>query len=94
MELKEGKQMNNNLPVNDLSESQKGISNTTLAVLVILALVVTIIGTLAVISGTDTTSSGRGPGQYTTNIGKVSFQVIPSQTQSQETGVSTPDETN
>jgi hypothetical protein len=66
--------MNENMPVNDLSSSQKGISNTTIAVLIVLALVITIIGTLAVL---DSTSSNVSTQRITTNVGKVSLQILP-----------------
>lgn len=67
--------MNENMPVNDLSSSQKGISNTTIAVLIILALVITIIGTLAVLDSTSGTSITTH--QSTTNVGRVSLQITP-----------------
>jgi len=68
--------MDNNTPANDLSGNQKGISNSTIAVLVILALVMTIIGTLAVIN----TNNNIGPtSSYSNNLGKVSFQILSSQ---------------
>jgi hypothetical protein len=67
--------MIDNKPTNDLSSSQRGISNTTIAVLMILALVITIIGTLAVL---DSTSSSRIiVHQSTTNVGKVSLNIVP-----------------
>jgi hypothetical protein len=74
--------MNENMPINELSSSQKGISNTTIAVLIILALVITIIGTLAVL---DSTSSSRiTVHDSTTNVGKVSLQILPPETPSTE----------
>jgi len=39
---------------NELQNSQKGISNTTIAVLIILALVISIIGTWAVLNSLNT----------------------------------------
>jgi hypothetical protein len=47
----------------------------------------TIIGTLAVISSGD--SSDIGPTTYSTNTGKVSFKIIPSQPINQENKLTT-----
>jgi choline-glycine betaine transporter len=63
--------------VNGLPENQKGVSNTTIAVLIILALVMTIIGTLAVISGNNTGINQAPKHSSATNIGKVYFQITP-----------------
>lgn len=74
--------MNENTSVNDLSSSQRGISNTTIAVLVILALVITIIGTLAVL---DSTASSRTVShRVVTNVGRVSLSILPPETPSTE----------
>ena len=78
--------MNESVPVNDLSASQKCISNTTIAVLIILALVITIIGTLAVL---DSTSSSRVAHGSSTNVGKVSLQILPADTPPNELVVPT-----
>ncbi|MGV8140852.1 MAG: hypothetical protein ACP5NW_00250 [Candidatus Woesearchaeota archaeon] len=68
-------------------DSQKGVSNTTIAVLVILALVITVIGTWAVLSGMNSASSAQIANSGT-NVGKVSFTVTASEnTQREDTGM-------
>jgi hypothetical protein len=60
----------------ELSNSSKGVSNTTIGVLVMLALIFTVIGTWAVLSSINSSSNV----EYTkpgTNVGQVSFTVIP-----------------
>jgi len=76
--------MNEDTPVNDLSSSQRGISNTTIAVLIVLALIITIIGTLAVL---DSTSSNVSTQRITTNVGRVSLQILPITDTSSNTSV-------
>jgi hypothetical protein len=60
--------------INDLggvSDNQKGISNTTIAVLLILALVITIIGTWAVMNS----MTPETPIKHNTNIAQVSLTI-------------------
>ena len=66
---------NETSPVDDIGENQKGVSNTTIAVLVILALIITIIGTWAVLSGMNSMDKANIAGSGT-NVGKVSFTVV------------------
>jgi hypothetical protein len=68
--------MDDNVPVKDLSGNQKGISNSTIAVLIVLALIMTIIGTLAVINSGGT---NVGPTTYSNPVGRVAFYIVPQQ---------------
>ena len=54
----------NNNP-NELPNNQKGISNTTIAVLIILALVISIIGTWAVLNSLNTPIAIKGSNSNT-----------------------------
>ena len=66
-------ELNNNL--GELEKNQKGISNTTIAVLVILALLISIIGTWAVLNSVAVQQqSAKSSGG--TNVAIVSLTVI------------------
>ena len=54
-------------------DSGRGVSNNTIAVLVVLALVITIIGTWAVISNMNTET----PTYRSTNVGVMSLTILP-----------------
>jgi hypothetical protein len=54
-----------------VSDSQKGVSNTTIAVLLILALVITIIGTWAVMNS----MTPETPVKYNTNVAQVTLTI-------------------
>jgi len=62
-------------------DNRKGISNTTIAVLLVLALTITIIGTWAVLVNVSTPDA---PQRHNTNVAQVSLTIIsnaPKQTQ-------------
>lgn len=62
-------------------DNRRGISNATIAVLLILALTITIIGTWAVLVNT---SAPEAPQRHNTNVAQVSLTIIsnaPKQTQ-------------
>jgi hypothetical protein len=67
--------MTENNTASELSDSQKGISNTTLAVLIVLALVVTIIGTFGVLYNVNSHPTQIREGG--SGVGVVSLTVIP-----------------
>jgi hypothetical protein len=74
-------------PVNDTDVNSGGVSNTTIAVLTILALLITVIGTWAVLSGMNSTDKASIVSSGT-NVGKVSFTVISLETPvNQDTGM-------
>jgi len=64
----------NNNP-NELQNNKKGISNTTIAVLIILALVISIIGTWAVLNSLNTQTNVRSGSN--TNTATVTLNVMP-----------------
>jgi hypothetical protein len=64
----------NNNP-NELQNNQKGISNTTIAVLIILALVISIIGTWAVLNSLNTQTNVRSGSNA--NTATVTLNVMP-----------------
>jgi hypothetical protein len=66
-------ELNNNL--GELQSNQKGISNTTIAVLVILALLISIIGTWAVLNSIATQQAAQSNGGTNTNTAIVSLNI-------------------
>ncbi|HYD03187.1 MAG TPA: hypothetical protein VEC16_02710 [Alphaproteobacteria bacterium] len=63
-------------PEAELSSSSKGVSNTTIGVLVMLALIFTVIGTWAVLNSINSNNNVDYP-EPGTNVGQVSFTVVP-----------------
>ena len=57
----------------EFSKDRKGISNSTVAVLIILALVITIIGTWAVLNSVSESQSKADSG---TNMAQVSLNIV------------------
>jgi len=73
--------------MDSIVESQKGVSNTTIAILLILALVITVIGTWAVLSGMNSANDAKIM-KSGANVGKVSFTVTrPDNIQREDTGM-------
>jgi hypothetical protein len=80
--------MTENNAASGLPGNQKGVSNTTLAALIILALIVTIIGTFGVLYGVNSQSTTHVK-QGGSGIGVVSLTIIPLEqsTPNQSSGV-------
>jgi hypothetical protein len=66
-----------NMPESTGIEGTKGVSNSTIVVLILLALIMTVIGTWAVMNSIHNQEQLEEQYGGGTNIGRVSFTIIP-----------------